>query len=41
LSNVVLTPHIGAVTAEAAARSRAMPVDNIIAYLAGHPQNTV
>jgi phosphoglycerate dehydrogenase-like enzyme len=41
LPNVVLTPHIGAVTAEAAARSRAMPVDNIIAYLAGRPQNTV
>jgi phosphoglycerate dehydrogenase-like enzyme len=39
--NVVLTPHIGAVTAEAAARSRAMPVDNILAFLAGNPQNVV
>jgi phosphoglycerate dehydrogenase-like enzyme len=41
LDNVVLTPHIGAVTAEAASRSRAMPVDNIIAFLEGKPQNVV
>jgi D-3-phosphoglycerate dehydrogenase len=41
LSNVVLTPHIGAVTQEASARSRAMPVDNIIAYLHGRPQHIV
>jgi phosphoglycerate dehydrogenase-like enzyme len=41
MPNVVLTPHIGAVTAEANARSRAMPVDNIIAFLEGHPQNVV
>ena len=41
LSNVVLTPHLGAVTREANARSRAMPVDNIIAYLDGRPQNVV
>jgi len=41
LPNVVLTPHIGAVTAEAAIRSRAMPVDNILSFLAGQPQNTV
>jgi phosphoglycerate dehydrogenase-like enzyme len=41
LSNVVLTPHIGAVTAEANTRSRAMPVDNIIAFLEGRPQHTV
>jgi phosphoglycerate dehydrogenase-like enzyme len=41
LSNVVLTPHLGAVTREANARSRAMPVDNIIAYLQGHPQHVV
>jgi len=41
LSNVVLTPHIGAVTREANTRSRAMPVDNIIAYLQGHPQHLV
>jgi phosphoglycerate dehydrogenase-like enzyme len=41
LDNVVLTPHIGAVTAEAAARSRAMPVDNIIAFLEGRPEHLV
>jgi phosphoglycerate dehydrogenase-like enzyme len=41
LKNVVLTPHIGAVTREANARSRAMPVDNIIAYLEGRPQHVV
>ena len=41
LDNVILTPHIGAVTREANARSRAMPVDNIIAYLNGQPQNVV
>jgi D-3-phosphoglycerate dehydrogenase len=41
LDNVVLTPHLGAVTGEANARSRAMPVDNIIAYLNGTPVNVV
>ncbi len=41
LENVVLTPHLGAVTREANARSRAMPVDNIIAFLEGRPQNVV
>jgi len=41
LSNVVLTPHLGAVTREANARSRAMPVDNIIAFLEGRPENLV
>jgi D-3-phosphoglycerate dehydrogenase len=41
LDNVVLTPHLGAVTREANTRSRAMPIDNIIAYLGGHPQNVV
>jgi phosphoglycerate dehydrogenase-like enzyme len=41
LPNVVLTPHVGAVTREANARSRAMPVDNIIAYLAGRPEHVV
>jgi phosphoglycerate dehydrogenase-like enzyme len=41
LPNVVLTPHLGAVTREANARSRAMPVDNIIAYLQGRPQHIV
>jgi phosphoglycerate dehydrogenase-like enzyme len=41
LSNVVLTPHIGAVTREANTRSRAMPVDNIIAFLEGRPVHVV
>ena len=41
LANVVLTPHAGAVTREANARSRAMPVDNIIAYIEGRPQHVV
>ena len=41
MPNVVLTPHIGAVTREANARSRAMPVDNIIAFIQGRPQNLV
>ena len=39
--NVVLTPHAGAVTREAGARSRAMPVDNIIAFLEGRPEHVV
>jgi phosphoglycerate dehydrogenase-like enzyme len=38
---VVLTPHLGAVTREANARSRAMPVDNIIAFLNGKPEHVV
>lgn len=41
LDNVVLMPHAGAITAEANARSRAMPVDNILAFLAGHPEHVV
>jgi phosphoglycerate dehydrogenase-like enzyme len=41
LPNVVLTPHLGAVTLEANARSRAMPVDNIIAFLEGRPEHVV
>jgi phosphoglycerate dehydrogenase-like enzyme len=41
LDNVVLTPHIGAVTREANARSRAMPVDNIIAFIQGHAEHVV
>jgi phosphoglycerate dehydrogenase-like enzyme len=41
MPNVVLTPHIGAVTHEASARSRAMPVDNIIAFLEGRPAHVV
>lgn len=39
--NVVLTPHIGAITREANARSRAMPVDNIIAWINGKPEHVV
>jgi glyoxylate reductase len=41
MPNVVLTPHIGAVTHEANTRSRAMPVDNIIAFLDGRPEHVV
>jgi phosphoglycerate dehydrogenase-like enzyme len=41
LPNVVLTPHLGAVTREANTRSRAMPIDNIIAFLQGHPVHVV
>lgn len=41
LDNVVLAPHIGWVTAEAAQRLRQLPVDNIIAYLEGRPQFVV
>lgn len=41
LDNVVLTPHAAAVTHEAQARLAQMPVDNIIAYLDGRPQNVV
>ncbi|MBV9173310.1 MAG: D-2-hydroxyacid dehydrogenase family protein [Chloroflexi bacterium] len=41
LDNVVLTPHIGAVTHEASARQRAMPVDNILAFIDGHPEHVV
>jgi phosphoglycerate dehydrogenase-like enzyme len=41
LPSVVLTPHLGAVTREANARSRAMPVDNIIAFVEGRPKNVV
>jgi phosphoglycerate dehydrogenase-like enzyme len=41
MPNVVLTPHVGAVTHEASARSRAMPIDNIIAFLKGTPRHVV
>ena len=37
LENVVLSPHMGWVTAEASARLTRLPVDNIAAYLAGQP----
>jgi D-3-phosphoglycerate dehydrogenase / 2-oxoglutarate reductase len=41
LDNVVLTPHVGWVTHEAAARLTSAPVDNILHYLAGEPTNVV
>lgn len=41
LDNVVLTPHVGAVTREASARQRAMPVDNILAFVNGTPEHVV
>ena len=41
LDNVVLMPHVGAVTGDAAARSRAMPVENILAWLNGTPEHVV
>ena len=41
MPNVVLAPHHGAVTVEANARSRKMPVDNIIAFLEGKPVHVV
>jgi phosphoglycerate dehydrogenase-like enzyme len=41
LPNVVLTPHLGAVTREANTRSRAMPIDNIIAWAEGRSEHVV
>src|SRR5439155_19484440 len=41
LDTVVLMPHAGAVTHEANARSRTMPVDNVIAFLEGRPEHVV
>ena len=41
MENVVLMPHAGAVTHEASARSRTMPVGNIIAFLEGRPEHVV
>jgi phosphoglycerate dehydrogenase-like enzyme len=41
VENVVLSPHVGWVTPEASARLMRMPVDNIIAWLEGRPQNVV
>ena len=41
LDNVVITPHLGGVTAESNVRSNKMPVDNIIAFLEGRPENVV
>ncbi|RIK38040.1 MAG: hypothetical protein DCC58_17195 [Chloroflexi bacterium] len=41
LENVVLTPHIGAATVEAAVQLAKAPVDNIINFLAGTPTNVM
>lgn len=41
LDNVVLSPHAGWVTHEASGRLLKMPVDNVLAYLDGNPQNVV
>ena len=41
LENVVLTPHSGSVTREATLRSLREPVENVIAFLEGRPQNVV
>ena len=41
LDNVVVTPHVAAVTHEAQARLAQMPVDNIVAFLDGHPEHVV
>lgn len=41
LENVVLTPHIGWVTHEAGERLVQMPIDNVLAYLAGSPRHVV
>ncbi|MGE5620526.1 MAG: 2-hydroxyacid dehydrogenase [Sphingomonadaceae bacterium] len=41
LERVVLSPHTGWVTAEASARLRRMPVENLIAFFEGRPANVV
>lgn len=41
LDTVVLTPHVGAATREAAALLAKAPVDNVISYLTGAPTNMV
>jgi D-3-phosphoglycerate dehydrogenase len=41
MENVVLQPHAGGVTAESSERSNRAPVDNVIAFLDGNPQNVV
>jgi phosphoglycerate dehydrogenase-like enzyme len=41
LDNVVITPHLGGSTVESNARSRKMPVDNIIAWHEGKPEHVV
>ena len=39
--NTLLVPHAGWMTREARARMLSEPVDNILAWLAGRPQNLV
>ena len=39
--NVIITPHIAYNTAEAVARIIETSLDNIVAFAAGSPQNTV
>ena len=41
LDNAVLTPHAAWVTDEAQERLIQQPIDNVIAFLAGRPQNVV
>ncbi len=41
LENVVLSPHTGWVTADAAERLRRIPVENLIAFFEGRPTNVV
>jgi phosphoglycerate dehydrogenase-like enzyme len=41
MENVVLQPHAGGVTAESSERSNRAPVDNVVAFLDGHPVNVV
>jgi D-3-phosphoglycerate dehydrogenase len=41
LSNVVLTPHCAGITPEAIERGLRMAVENIWAFLEGHPQNVI
>ena len=41
LDNVVITPHMRGTTHDSNARSRKMPVDNIIAWIEGKPEHVV
>jgi phosphoglycerate dehydrogenase-like enzyme len=41
LDNVVLMPHAGGSTWEAAAKVQQVPVDNLVAFFQGNPQNVV
>jgi len=39
LDNVILSPHIGFNTVEAAKRCTDICIDNVVKFLEGHPQN--